>query len=74
MKNIAEGSMEVVFIEDGFYVFKIQNDTPNLKQVVREIDSSFIQFHFCLKGNAAMLWRFLKRIPFYCITLRLTYP
>ncbi len=56
MKNIAEGSMEVVFIEDGFYVFKIQNDTPNLKQVVREIDSSFIQFHFCLKGNAKFVF------------------
>ncbi len=56
MENIAQGSMEEVFIEDGFYVFKIQNDTPNLKQVVREIDSSFIQFHFCLKGNAKFVF------------------
>ena len=56
MENIAQGSMEEVFIEDGFYIFKIQNDTSNLKQVVREIDSSFIQFHFCLKGNAKFVF------------------
>lgn len=55
-ENIAEGSMEEVFIEDGFFVFKIQNDTPNSKQVIREIDSSFIQFHFCLKGNAKFIF------------------
>lgn len=55
-ENIAEGSMKEVFIEDGFFVFKIQNDTLNTKQVIREIDSSFIQFHFCLKGNAKFIF------------------
>lgn len=55
-ENIAEGSVEEFYIEDGFFVFKIQNDTPGLKQVVREIDSSFIQFHFCLKGNAKFVF------------------
>lgn len=55
-KNIAEGSFEEVFIEDGFYVLKIQNDAPQIEKVTRQIDSSFIQFHFCLKGSAKFIF------------------
>ncbi|MCR9263428.1 MAG: AraC family transcriptional regulator [Flavobacteriaceae bacterium] len=51
MKNIAKGSYEEILVEDGFYILKIQNDTQELQTVEREIDSSFIQFHFCLKGK-----------------------
>jgi len=56
VKNVAEGSFNEVLIEDGFYVLKIQNDTPHIQKVSREIDSSFIQFHFCLKGNAKFIF------------------
>lgn len=56
VKNIAEGSYEEVLIEDGFYVLKIQNDTAHIQKVSRDIDSSFIQFHFCLKGNAKFVF------------------
>ena len=55
-KNVAEGSFLEVLIEDGFYVLKIQNDTSHIQKVTREIDSSFIQFHFCLKGNAKFVF------------------
>ncbi|THV61126.1 AraC family transcriptional regulator [Flagellimonas alvinocaridis] len=51
MKNIAKGSYDENLVEDGFYILKIQNDTQELQTVEREIDSSFIQFHFCLKGK-----------------------
>ncbi|WP_422349732.1 helix-turn-helix domain-containing protein [Flagellimonas sp.] len=51
MKNVAEGSYQEILIEEGFYVLKIQNDTDQTRFVEREIDSSFIQFHFCLKGG-----------------------
>ena len=43
-------------IEDGFYVLKIQNDTEDKALVEREIDSSFVQFHFCLKGSSQFLF------------------
>ncbi len=56
LKNVAEGSFQEVLIEDGFYVLKIQNDTARIQKVSREIDSSFIQFHFCLKGNAKFVF------------------
>ncbi|MCM4150123.1 AraC family transcriptional regulator [Arenibacter sp. N53] len=55
-ENIAQGSFEEVFIEDGFYVMKIQNDSIYNQTVTREIDSSFIQFHFCLKGAAKFIF------------------
>ena len=55
-KNIAESSFEEVLIEDGFFVLKIQNDNTHIQKVSREIDSSFIQLHFCLKGNAKFIF------------------
>ncbi|WP_431126716.1 helix-turn-helix domain-containing protein [Flagellimonas flava] len=51
MENVAKGSYQEILIEEGFYVLKIQNDTDQTRFVEREIDSSFIQFHFCLKGG-----------------------
>ncbi|UJH68937.1 helix-turn-helix transcriptional regulator [Allomuricauda sp. SCSIO 65647] len=51
-ENVASGSFREVLIEDGFYVLKIQNDSDEPRRVEREIDSTYIQFHFCLKGNA----------------------
>lgn len=56
VKSIASGSFEEVLIEDGFYVLKIQNDTTKMRKISREIDSSFIQFHFCLKGSAKFVF------------------
>lgn len=55
-KNVAQGSFQEVLIEDGFFVLKIQNDTTAFQRVAREIDSSFIQFHFCLKGSAKFVF------------------
>ncbi|PWL39728.1 AraC family transcriptional regulator [Flagellimonas aquimarina] len=52
MENVAKGSYEEILLEDGFYLLKIQNDTEEISVVEREIDSSFIQFHFCLKGGS----------------------
>ncbi|HDZ15131.1 hypothetical protein LCGC14_0661280 [marine sediment metagenome] len=55
-KNIAQGSFQEVLIEDGFFVLKIQNDTSEIHRIARAIDSSFIQFHFCLKGGAKFVF------------------
>jgi len=55
-ENVAKGSFEEVYIEDGFYVLKIQNDSADSQKVTRDIDSSFIQFHFCLKGSAKFVF------------------
>jgi len=56
LKNIARGSVEEIVIDEGFYVLKIQNESAQTQQVIREIDSSFIQFHYCLKGGAQFIF------------------
>lgn len=55
-KNNAIGSYEEILIEPGFYVLKSQNDTQASKNVKRDIDCSYIQFHFSLKGKAQFLF------------------
>ncbi len=55
-ENIATGSFEEVLIEEGFYVLKIQNEGAHIQKVSKEIDSTFIQFHFCLKGNGKFIF------------------
>jgi len=56
LKNNDESSASKMTIEDGFYVLRFQNDTDEVTREVREINSSFIQFHFCLKGQGDFLF------------------
>jgi AraC family transcriptional regulator, transcriptional activator of the genes for pyochelin and ferripyochelin receptors len=49
-KNIAKGIFEEVKINADFYVLSYQNNSDKVSAVEREMNSSFIQFHFCLKG------------------------
>ena len=51
LKNNDESMGSRITIEDGFYVLRFQNDTTEVATEVREINSSFIQFHFCIKGQ-----------------------
>ena len=52
IENNAISLYSEVMIEPGFIVLKFNNETDEVQQVLREVDSSFIQFHFCAKGNA----------------------
>ncbi len=51
-KSIAIGSFDEIKIEEGFFVLKMLNESIDTQQLIREIDSSYIQFHYCLKGAA----------------------
>ena len=55
-KNVARGFLNETEIEDGFYILKMQNDAETLQKVTREVENSFIQFHFCTKGAAKFLF------------------
>jgi len=52
LKNNAISLYDEVMIETGFVVLKFNNETEETQQMIREVDSSFIQFHFCAKGGA----------------------
>ena len=56
LKNNDESNASRMTIEEGFYVLRFQNDTNEVTREVREINSSFIQFHFCLKGTSKFLF------------------
>lgn len=50
LKNNAPGILEETLIEDGFNIITFQNETNESQCVIRDIESTFIQFHFCIKG------------------------
>ncbi|WP_262732387.1 MULTISPECIES: helix-turn-helix transcriptional regulator [Gaetbulibacter] len=56
IKNIAKGSFNEVEIDKDFYVLTYQNNNDEVETLEREIDSSFIQFHFCLKGSSNFIF------------------
>lgn len=55
-KNIARGSFQESLLDDGFYVLTYQNNDNEVQVVEREIDSRFIQFHFCIKGSSDFIF------------------
>lgn len=56
MKNIAVGSFDEVLIENDFIVLTHQNNSLEMQTIERDIDSDFIQFHFCLKGTCKFVF------------------
>ncbi|TXD48845.1 helix-turn-helix domain-containing protein [Polaribacter sp. IC073] len=55
-KNVGESSFEEITLEKGFYVLHFQNESKKVVNFEREIDSTFIQMHFCLRGNSKFLF------------------
>ncbi len=51
-KNVAQGFYEETVIETGFFILKFNNETSDSQVFAREVNSNFVQFHFCIKGSA----------------------
>ncbi|XLS29405.1 helix-turn-helix transcriptional regulator [Flavobacteriaceae bacterium M23B6Z8] len=51
-KNNARSAVNELELEKGFIVLRVQNESDSHQTLTREIDSSFIQFHFSLKGTS----------------------
>ena len=56
LKNVVKGSLEVTEIDEGFLVLTHRNESMAVEKIERDIDSSFIQFHFCLKGFSKFIF------------------
>jgi AraC-like DNA-binding protein len=52
LKSVAKGTFDETYLEEGFFVLTYKNESNMVQIVEREIDSSYIQFHFCTKGAA----------------------
>lgn len=55
-KNVGESTFEEIILEKGFYVLHFQNESKSVQNFEREINSTFIQIHFCLRGNSKFLF------------------
>ena len=55
-KNVGESSLDEITLEKGFYVLHFQNESNKVQSFERAIDSTFIQMHFCLRGNSKFLF------------------
>lgn len=51
LKNVAGSTFEELNFDNGFHLLHFQNDTMQTLYFERDIDSTFIQLHFCIKGN-----------------------
>lgn len=51
-ESIAKGLQTETILESGFSIFTFSNALDVNKQIMHEVDSSVIQFHFCLKGQS----------------------
>ena len=56
IKNNAMGVEQVSQIETGFLVLQYDNSTSSEQAISREVDINCIQFHFCFKGGACLLY------------------
>jgi len=50
-KNVAKGAFDETEVDSGFLILTYQNDSNTVQSIERDIDSDFIQFHFCIKGS-----------------------
>ncbi|RCS27529.1 AraC family transcriptional regulator [Polaribacter sp. WD7] len=55
-KNVGESTLDEIVLEDGFYVLHFQNESKDVQIFERPINSTFIQIHFCLRGNSKFLF------------------
>ncbi len=55
-ENIAGGFIDQTKIEDGFYILKFQNELETPQLISRGISSSYLQFHFNVKGKSKFLF------------------
>jgi AraC-like DNA-binding protein len=56
IKNVAESSFAETKVDDGFLVLLYKNDAHESQNLVKEINSDFLQFHFCVKGSSQFVF------------------
>ena len=48
IKNVGESTFQEIILDKGFYLLHFQNESNTIQNFEREINSNFIQIHFCL--------------------------
>ena len=56
LKNVAGSTFDEIRLENGFHILEFQNESGETLHFERNIDSTFIQIHFCVKGKSQFLF------------------
>lgn len=55
-KSVAESTFKETNLENGFHLLEFQNESNEALKFERDIDNTYIQLHFCIKGNSKFLF------------------
>lgn len=55
-KSIAKSSFDETLVEEGVIVLTYKNESSDMQSIAKEIDSDYIQFHFCVKGSSQFVF------------------
>ncbi|MGA1225949.1 MAG: helix-turn-helix transcriptional regulator [Tamlana sp.] len=55
-KNVAKSSFDETKVDEGFLVLTYKNDDSETQSIVKDINSDYIQFHFCIKGSSKFIF------------------
>ena len=51
-KSVAESPFQEINLDKDFHLLHFQNDSDEIQRFERDIDNTYIQLHFCIKGNS----------------------
>jgi AraC-like DNA-binding protein len=51
-KSVAESPFQEINLDNDFHLLHFQNDSDEIQRFERDIDNTYIQLHFCIKGNS----------------------
>ncbi len=55
-KNVAQSTFDETKVDEGVLVLALKNDSNETQSIEKEIDSDYIQFHFCVKGSSRFIF------------------
>lgn len=56
LKNVAQSTFDETKVDEGVLVLALKNDSEKIQSVEKEINSDYIQFHFCVKGSSRFIF------------------
>ncbi len=55
-KSVAQSTFDETLIDDHTVVLTFKNETNQVQSLAKDIDSDYIQFHFCVKGASSFVF------------------
>ncbi|TGV03873.1 AraC family transcriptional regulator [Flavivirga rizhaonensis] len=55
-KSVAQSTFDETKVDDGALVLTYKNESSEVQSLAKEIDSDYIQFHFCVKGSSRFVF------------------